>query len=57
MLLIDLPDVAIHLEDADELPSVYTVGVSETIIRGQASPTNSIARCYRAQSIAMRHNI
>ena len=57
MILINLPDVATHLEDADELPPVYTVGIGETIVGGQASPANSVARCYRAQGIAMRHNV
>ncbi len=57
MLLIDLPDIAIHLEDADKLPPVNTVGVAEPICRGQASPTHPIARRYRAQRIAVSHNV
>ena len=57
MLLIDLPDVAIHLHDADKLPPVNPVGVGETIVRGQASPTDPIARRYGAQSIALSHNV
>ncbi len=57
IILSNLPGVATHLEDAEELPPVNTVGVGETIVGGQASPTNSIARCYPAQRIATRHNV
>ena len=56
-LPVDLPDVAIHLHDADKLPPVNTIGVGEPVFRGKFPPTNPVAPCNRAQSIAVSHNV